>query len=148
MREKFRQIPGALQRQILQRFTFGGIAFFLFLIVLFSFWDIYFSLSCLLLAGFMIASGSWLLYNCCKGSYITVRGKCTELETRGFRKKAKAFYMAVEENRVKIPIRRRMKQLRTGDTVTVYLSPKAPIYEKDSVLLVCDYHAIDIQREV
>ena len=75
-----------------------------------------------------------------------MRGICSELETRGFRKKTRALYIDVEDKRVKIPIRRNIKRLRIGDTVTVYLSPKTPIYEQDSILLVCDYHAIDIRR--
>ena len=146
MREKFRLIPNALRRQILLRFALGGIALVLFPIVLLSFWDVYFSLPCLLLAGFMTASGSLLVYHCCAGRYVTVRGICSELETRGFRKKTRALYIDVEDKRVKIPIRRNIKRLRIGDTVTVYLSPKTPIYEQDSILLVCDYHAIDIRR--
>ncbi len=148
MREKFKQIPSALQREILFRLIAGFISLFLFFAILISFLDVYFSLPCLILATFLIVNGGLLFYNCCKGRYITVQGVCSDIETKGFRKKVKAFKMQFEEMVLKIPVHQRIRHLHTGNTVTVYLSSKAPVYEKDNILFICSYHAIDIQKEV
>lgn len=148
MREKFKQIPSALQRQILFRLIAGFTSLLLFFVILMSFSDVYFSLPCLILAAFLIVNGSLLFYNCSKGRYIIVQGVCSDIETKGFRKKVKAFYMEFEEMVLKIPVRQRIRHLHTGNTVTVYLSSKTPVYEKDNILFICSYHAIDIQKEV
>lgn len=148
MREKFQSLPAALQRQVLLRLGIGCASFLLFFVILFISWDIYLCIPCVILSSFLIVNGGCLFYNCIKGAYVVVQGVCSEIETRGILKKVKAFYMASEEKLLKIPVRQRIKNLRTGDTVTVYMSNKTPIYESGNLFTICSYHALDIRKEV
>lgn len=148
MGEKLQGLPAALQRQILLRLGIGVVSFLLFFVILFLSWDIYLCIPCLILSAFLIVNGGSLFYNCIKGTYVVVQGVCSEIETKGIYKKVKAIYIAADGKQLKIPVRQRIKKLRAGDTVTVYMSNRTPIYEDGNVFTVCSYHALDIRKEV
>lgn len=148
MREKLQSLPAALRRQILLRLSVGSASLLLFFVILFLSWDIYFCIPCLVLSAFLIVNSGYLFYNYIKGFYVAVQGVCSEIETKGIFKRVKAIYIAADEKLLKIPIRQSIKKLRMGDTVTVYMSEKAPIYEDGNVFAICSYHALDIRKEV
>lgn len=148
MREKLQSLPAALRRQILFRLCLGSAALLLFFVILLSSWDIYLCIPCLILSTFLIVNGGWLLYNCIKGAYVTVQGVCFEIETKGILKRVKAFYLSSEDRQLKVPARQRIRNLRCGDTVTVYMSNKTPVYESGNIYTICSYHALDIRKEV
>lgn len=148
MREKLQGLPAVLQRQILLRLGIGGAAFLLFFVILFISWDIYLCIPCLVLSAFLIVNGGYLFYNCIKDAYVVVQGVCSEIETKGLFKRVKAIHIAADERLLKIPVRQSIKKLRTGDTITVYMSDKTPIYEDGNVFTICSYHALDIRKEV
>ena len=67
MREKFKSIPFPLQKQIISRFAAGLLFVFLFLVILFCFWDVYLFLPCVFFAVFLIVNAILLFYNSYKG---------------------------------------------------------------------------------
>ena len=68
MKERFKQLPEALQRQVMIR-AVGGIVFLiLFIVIQLSFGDIYLSLPCLLFGLVTIVNGGRLLYNSLSGN--------------------------------------------------------------------------------
>lgn len=100
--------------EILFRLIAGITSLLLFFVILMFFSDVYFSLPCLILAAFLIVNGSLLFYNCCKGRYIIVQGVCSDIETKGFRKKIKAFNIEFEEMVVKHSVPQRIRHLHTA----------------------------------
>ena len=40
-----------------------------------------------------------------------------------------------------------MKTLSAGDTVLVYVSDRAPVYERGDGYLLCDYYALEVKKE-
>lgn len=148
MRERLQSLPAALQRQILLRLGIGSASFLLFFVILFISWDLYLCIPCLILSVFLIVNGGCLFYNSIKENYVVVQGVCSEIEIKGILKKVKAFYISFEDKLLKIPVRQSIKKLRTGDTVTVYMSNKTPIYEDGNLFTICSYYALDIRKEV
>ena len=147
MRERFKQLPEALQKQVLTRFGIGVLFLLLFLIIVFCFRDLYLSLPCLLFAGFLIASGGCLFYNGLMGKYVRIQGICNQVETTGIRKRIRYIYITMEQSIVKLPVRQRMKNLAVGDTIIIYLSDREPVYEQDNGYLVCSYFALERRKE-
>ena len=90
MREKFKSIPFPLQKQIISRLAAGLLFVFLFLVILFCFWDVYLFLPCVFFAVFLIVNAILLFYNSYKGNYVSVEGICEHIETTGLRKRIKA----------------------------------------------------------
>jgi len=149
MREKFRQLPKVLQLQILRRFAVAVVFVIAFFITLFGFWDIYLFLPCLLFAGFFIVNAVLLLYTCIRGDYIAVSGTYVQVDTTAIRKRIKSMTLEYEEEAPRlltVSIHERIKRLSVGDTVTIYLSEKTPVYNRNGAYLIYDYYAVEIRK--
>lgn len=148
MKERFKQLPEPLQQQVIRRFAVATVFVLLFFITLFGFWDFYLFLPCLFFAGFFIVNALRLLYTCIRGDYISVSGTCVQVETTAIRKRIKSLTLEYEEEPrlLTVSIRERMKRLSVGDTVTIYLSEKTPVYSRDGAYLIYGYYAVEIRK--
>lgn len=146
MKERFKQIPEVLQKQIILRFATGVLFLILFAVVFFCFRDYYLYLPCLFFAGFLIVNGGVLFYNSIIGNYICVQGVCEQIDVTGFRKRIKDIYISLEQNTLRITIKHRIKRVAVGDTIIVYLSDKTPVYEQNDGYMICSYYAIEIKK--
>ena len=148
MKDGFKRLPQALQRQVVIRLAAGAGFILMFLAVQLGLGDIYLSLPCLFFGGVMIVNGSLLFYNGVKGNFIRVQGVCRQVETAGIRKRIRNICIGTELYTIKMPIRHRIRNLDKGDTVIVYLSEKTPVYEQENGYMVCSYYALEIGKEV
>ena len=148
MKDEFRRLPEALQRQILLRLAIGASFFILFLVIQIYSKDFYFSFPCLLLGGMLTINGCLLFYNSVKGNFISVQGVCIQTETTVIRKRMKNLYIDAGPYTLKIQVRYRIKNPNQGDTVIVYLSEKTPVYEQDDGYKICSYYALEIRKGV
>lgn len=146
MKEKLNTLPAPLQKQVVFRLGVGMLFLLLMVLIWILFADVYFGLPCLLLSGFLLVNGGHLFYFGSKGRYICICGTCKQIETFGIRKRIKSIEIAFDGHLVRIPIRQRMKRLSIGDTVIVYLSEKAPVYEQDGEYMVCSYYALETEK--
>lgn len=147
MKDKFKHLLDALQKQVVLRLAIGAVFFVLFLIVQFCMGDIYFSFPCVVFGGVMIVNGGLLFYNSTKGNFISVRGVCRQIETTGIRKRVRNLYIDTEPYILKLTVRQRIRNLDKGDTIIVYLSEKTPVYEQDNGYMICSYYALEIRKE-
>lgn len=147
MRAQFNKLPKIIQNQIIIRIAAGIVFFILFIIILICFRDKYFYLPSLLFSAFLLINGGALFYNCVSGNYICIEGVCESVEKFGIRRKIRSISIIVDNNKVKIPIRQRMKSLSVGDTVIAYVSEKTPVYEHDNGYMICSYYALEIKKE-
>ena len=148
MTERFKALPEALQWQIISRFA-GGVGFLLLFIVIVIFYrSLYLWLPSLFFMILLIVSGIFLLYNSLRGNYVSVAGVCENIEVTGIRRRVKSITLKLEENSLKISVRHRIKRLKLGDTVIVYLSVKAPVYPQDDGYVVLNYYAMEVRNGV
>lgn len=127
----------------------GGIGFWLlFLVIQCCFGSINFSLPCLMFGTVMIVSAGLLLYNCIRGNFVCVQGVCVQVEVSGIRKRIKSFCLDTGQKLLKVSVCRKIYNLDKGDTVTVYLSDKAPVYEREGGCIICSYYALAVRKEV
>lgn len=148
MKEKFKSLPEALQWQILSRFA-GVVGFLLLFIVIVIFYrNVYLWLPSLFFMAVLIVSGSVLLYNSLNGNYVSVAGVCENIEVTGIRRRVKRITLKLEENSLTISVRHKIKKLKLGDTVIVYLSVKAPVYPQDDGYVVFNYYAMEVRKGV
>lgn len=148
MKERFKALPEALKWQIISRFA-GGIGFLLLFIVIVIFCrSVYLWLPSLFFMSLLIVSGIILMYNSIAGNYVSVSGVCEHIEVVGIRRRVKSITLKLEENSLKISVRHKIKKLKLGDTVIVYLSVKAPVYPQDDGYIVFNYYAMEVRNEV
>ena len=148
MKERFKALPEALQWQIISRFA-GGVGFLLLFIVIVIFYrSLYLWLPSLFFMILLIVSGIFLLYNSLRGNYVSVAGVCENIEVTCIRRRVKSITLKLEENSLKISVRHRIKRLKLGDTVIVYLSVKAPVYPQDDGYVVLNYYAMEVRNGV
>lgn len=148
MKEKFKNLPEVLQWQILSRFA-GGVGFLLLFIVIMLFYrSIYLWLPSLFFMVVLIVTGIILLYNSIKGNYVSVSGVCEDIEFTGIRRRVKRITLKLEENTLKISIRHRIKKLKVGDTVIVYLSVRTPVYPQGDEYVAFNYYAMEVRNGV
>lgn len=146
MKEKLYSLPRPLQKQVLIRLAAGAIFIFLMIVVLICSRDLYFALPCALLSGYLLINGGRVFYHGYRGDYVRIQGICEEIESVGIRKRIKSIRIAFDGYSVKIPVRQRMKRLAVGDTVIVYLSEKAPVYEQDGGYMICSYDTLETEK--
>ena len=48
---------------------------------------------------------------------------------------------------MKLPVQKRVQAVKEGDTVTVYLSEKAPVYEDGGSYVVYSCYALEVRKE-
>ncbi len=147
MKDKLKQIPKALKTQIILRFMLGFTALVTAVIMLAIAKDFILGLPLLLLFAYMAIDGGRLLYSGYMGKYVVVAGECVGIERTSIRKRVKYIIMRTEKGDMRVPVRKRMRKLTEGDTVSVYMSPKNRIYDGDRYLTVFGYYAIDIIRQ-
>lgn len=145
MRKKFGQMPQVLQKQVLFRSGSSVLFWLLFIVIMTSFRDIYLMLPCLLLAGYLMGSSIWLFYQSAAGNYMHLQGECIRLETVGIRKRVRSVHLALEQGIVKITVRQRIRRLSEGDTVSIYVAEKTPVYERDGIYTISSYYAMEFR---
>lgn len=148
LKEKFRQLPAALQKQVLIRGVLGVTALLLFIGILVFTKEFHFGLPCIALSLFMIVNSAQLLYNCTNGKYVVIAGICADVEKTVLKKRVKSIDMKVDGKNLTLPIRHRLKGPSVGDEITVYLPENAPVYEKDGGYCIYSFYAMEIKRKV
>lgn len=148
MKEKFKALPEALRLQILSRFA-AGVGFLVMLIVILIFYrSVYLWLPSLVFMVLLIVNGLFLLYNSINGNFVSVAGVCEHIEVTGIRKRVKSLTLRLEENSLKVSVKQRIRKIKLGDTVIVYLSVKTPVYPQDDGYVVFNYYAIEVRNGV
>lgn len=149
MKRKFKQLPEALQKQIIIRFAVALLFSLLFVTILVISGDAYLYIPCLLFAGSLFVNTALLQYNCLSGNFISVSGVCTHIDATPFRNRIKSIALKLDDNKqLTISVRRQLKRLKVGDTVIVYLPEKAHVYTRDGEYWMNSYYAFEIRKEV
>ena len=148
IRDYFKKIPSSLQEQVLIRFGIGVVLGILSLgiIIYTKIWIL--GLPSLILMFFMIVNSLYLLYNCSRGRYIAVTGKCMEVERTGAKRRVKSLCMTTEEGVIRIVLSNRWSVPLVGDMITIYLPAEAPVYEVDGRYCIYYFYALEVNRKV
>lgn len=146
MRDKFKAIPAALQRQILWR-GLMGCAFLIFsLMFLLLGHD---ALLVLPGVGFMLLSlGSavWLFHVADKKRYVVVEGVCTEVTKSILFKRVKTVTLEADGKTLRIQLKQHNRSYHAGARLRLYMQENAKVYEREGVLLIYDYILIEQER--
>lgn len=146
MRKKFEKLPQALQKQILFRSGGSVLLWLIALAVLVNFRDVYLFLPCLLCAGCLTIESIRMACHIAEGRYIHLQGECIQMDRTGLRRKISSLYLALEAGVVKVPVRKRIRNIEKGIIVSVYVACDIPVYEKDGVYIVNSYYAMEITK--
>ena len=144
MKNKFRQFPQVLQKQILIRLTAGIVSLLMLVIILLSRGGIELMFPCIGFSSIFFISALQLYARCDEKNYVVIKGTCTEIEKTGLRRKVKDIYVKEDQFTVRI-VRPSMKlrSLNVGDRITIYLADNAPVYEMDGCKVICNTLAVE-----
>ena len=143
MKEKFLSIPVPLQKQILLR-KGGCVAGLVMLLLVLSYGgDGRFLIPCIALSVLCMAGAASLFDRCLQQRYVVVEGTCTEIERTPLRRRIKAVYLRNDRHSIKLVNVRKLRNLTVGDTVCIYVSEDAPVYEIDGSQVICNHLAIE-----
>ena len=143
IRDGFKAIPAALQRQILRR-GLMGCAFLLFSVVFLLMG--YDALLVLPGVGFMLfsfASAVWLFHIADKKRYVVVEGVCAEVAKSILFKRVKTVTLEADGKILRIQLKQHRRGYRAGAKLRLYIQESAKIYERDGALLIYDYILIE-----
>ena len=142
MKDIFLAFPEPLRKQILLQCAGGGFGIAMFLILLVYGRDWYFLFPCAALV-IVSLSGATSLYDRCRQErYVTIEAACTEITRTPFRRRIKSLYLRSEQYTIKLVGVRNICGLAVGDTLTLYVSDNAAIYEMDGSMVLCSYLAL------
>ena len=144
MKNKFRQFPQVLQKQILIRLTAGIVSLLMLVIILLYRGGIELMFPCIGFSSVFFISALQLYARCDEKNYVVIKGTCTEIEKTGLRRKVKDIYVKEDQFTVRI-VRPSMKlrSLNVGDRITIYLADNAPVYEMDDCKVICNTLAVE-----
>lgn len=144
MKDKFRQFPQVLQKQILIRLTAGIVSLLMLVIILLYRGGIELMFPCIGFSSVFFISALQLYARCDEKNYVVIKGICTEIEKTGLRRKVKDIYVKEDQFTVRI-VRPSMKlrSLNVGDRITIYLADNAPVYEMDGCKVICNTLAVE-----
>ena len=146
MKEKLRELPIAIQKQVIIRYGVAAVSLILLVVSLLMAEDPYLSLSLALICVFFLFSASQLLYLALSGHLIEISGECIKVERTPIRRRLKTIYLKVETQVVRLQITGKQRDVDAGDQVTVYVSDNAPVYENEGCQQLSGYLTISIQR--
>lgn len=137
MAEKFKQIPVPLQKRIMIRLAGSGLGLAMLVLILAyrGSWQFMLPGMAIFLA---FTVNAWLLFRkCADGSYVVIRGQCTEIERTGIRKKIKAVYIQADDRCIRIVTQlQKIRKLSVGDKLIIYLAENTPVYDHDGCLAI------------
>lgn len=144
MKDKFRQFPQVLQKQILIRLTAGIVSLLMLVIILLYRGGIELMFPCIGFSSVFFISALQLYARCDEKNYVVIKGTCMEIEKTGLRRKVKDIYVKEDQFTVRI-VRPSMKlrSLNVGDRITIYLADNAPVYEMDGCKVICNTLAVE-----
>ena len=148
MKENLKNIPLALQKQILIRFGYAAAVFLFFVYITIYIRDLRMSVPSLVLTVFMVINGIVLLNKAVSSTFISLEGLCGEIEISGRRKRKKFIYVISDDKILKIPYCHKMRRIGVGDTVSIYLSDKEKVYPQDGAFIIYSYYAIEIRKNI
>ena len=144
MKEKFRQFPQVLQKQILVRFTAGVVMLVMMVLILLYRGGFELTAPCIGFAVIFFMGALQLYVRCDEKNYVIIKGICTEIERSGIRRKVKDIFVKEDQYTVRI-VRPAMKlrSLNVGDRLTIYLADNTPVYEMDGCKVICNTLAVE-----
>lgn len=144
MKTAFKQIPEPLQRQILYKLGYGIAILLVSIVFLFSSPDLLSVLSCAAITVFFIVSAFLLFRRAVVGDYVVIRGEVSCVALTTVRRRTKMITLHTEnDGELKVQIRQRLKKIRAGAHVTLYVAANMPVYKSDNAHLLHSYLAIE-----
>jgi len=148
MIKAFKQIPEALQKQILYRLGYGAVIFVVTIILLFYTMELFSILACVFIMIFFFASSFLLFRKAVIGDYVIICGECLGVTQTVIKKQIKMIILRTEDNRtLKVMMKQRLKNFKVGSKIIFYVASNVPIYEKEGVHLLYSYLAFDIKEK-
>jgi hypothetical protein len=143
-REQFKQLPEPLQKQVFVRLGFALISLLFFILVLNLTTDVLAIVPFIGLSVYSVISAILLFRRGVAGKYVVIRGCCAEAADTLIRKRTKAVLIETGEHLVRVVLRQRLRRIRVGTEMEVYVADSTPVYDKDGAKLLQTYLAINV----
>lgn len=147
MKKARKDIPGSIRQQIRIRMFSGVVIGILFMITWIATGQFQVCAMLLFLAILILVNGSLMLYNCSRGRFLHLSGKCVDMERSRIFGRTRRIHVETENIIVSIPMHRNLNQLHIGDTVHIYLSEKTPLMICNDMYVINHLYAVKAERK-
>lgn len=141
------KLPLLLKRHIAINCLIATLAVIFFFIVIFCFSDVVLALPCLILSALLIVKTAILFYNCIAGNFLEIKGVCSDVEKTPFRRRVKSITVKAEDKKLKLNAHYSIKNISVGDTLTVYISKKTPLYNQNGAYVTNEFYGVSVDKE-
>ena len=146
MRDKFKELPEVLQRQVIYRVAAGGLSMLLCLIVLILHHSFYLCLSFVFFAVVFCCSGLFLFLRVVSGKYVSIEGRCSRIDKSFLRKRTNTIFFEADPHKIKLHLRQNLKNISTGDDIVVYVLDNTSVYQEEGYEVLGGYIAIERKK--
>ena len=146
MKNKFKQIPESLQREILKRISLAGLIVIISIVLILTTKDWILCVPCFFICLYLIISAITLYINSANGKIICITGICIEIERSWLKRSGKSISLNVDGKCVKLPFKHRIKGVQEGSKVTVYMNEKTKVYNNQFGFVICDYYILEVEK--
>lgn len=143
MKEKLKNLPPPLRKQVLLRFAGAGACFVLFVAAVVGYRRLALCLPFLGVAILAAVSGALLVWRADRGKILVLEGVCREVKLTPFRRSPKALVMECGGRQVKVYLRARTRNLVVGERLRLYVADSASVYEEEGGLVLGGYLALE-----
>lgn len=147
MREAFKELPQALQRQVILRAGFSLGFVFIFIALLVTTNDLYAILPAIAMVAFCAGSAAHLFRRAITKDYVMVTGVCEEVSKTLFTRRIKTIIISTEQHVIQVSPWHRPRRVPRGACIELYISPRTLVYEKDGVQVLHGYLAMAVKGE-
>lgn len=132
-----------LKKLLYMRIAFGVSAFTVGMLLFFLTGDIVYCIPFAGMSVLLFAAAATLAYAIRKNNFIRVIGICTQIRRAKLFGRIKEIYMQTDESGLRIIVRRRIRGIKTGKPIALFLAKGSRLYEKDGHYIVCNYYDIE-----
>lgn len=147
MVKAFKELPQAIQRQVIVRTGFGLGFFIIFVVMLFMSNDPYVILPAVGMVVFCFGSAFFLYRRGITKDYVLVSGVCEEVAKTLFTRRIKTIFIAADSHTIQISPWHRPRRIPVGAAIELYISPSTPVYERDGIHVLHGYLAMEVKGE-
>lgn len=147
MKDAIRQLPEAIQRKLLSHVLLAGACIVMIIALSFLSRDIRFVLPFIAMLAFLCYRAFHVFRVAVTNDYIIIAGTCIESDLSPIRKRTKAIYLATEGQTVRVPMQNKLSKYSKGAEMRLYVDKRTPVYEKDGILIIAQYLAVEAKKQ-
>lgn len=146
MRKDLKMLPKVLKKNICCKLGLGLGFLAFFVLTCFFIKPLAIALAPGGFAAFTLSDAIIMMIRCSDKNYVVVSGVCTELHESWLCRRLKGFTIDTQNGLVRVITKIKMRTVKVGDLVNVYVPYNASVYDYKGETVVSDFYGIEVTK--